>query len=131
MHITGLYAALGTLIVLILVTRIIQRRIAAQVGIGAGGDEILARRIRAHGNAIETLPLGLILLLVLELNQTQSVWLHAFGIALVVGRALHAFGLSSTAGRSKGRGLGMLLTLLALIGMSLLLLWQYIGLAVL
>ena len=62
MHITGIYAALAVLLVLFLGARISMRRRAASVGIGDGGDTNLLRRIRAHANALENLPLALLLL---------------------------------------------------------------------
>ena len=43
-----------------------------------------------HGRAA---PLALVMLLVLELLAIEPSWLHAFGIALLLGRALHALGL--------------------------------------
>lgn len=126
MHITGLYAALSALLIILLAIRVISKRGKARVGIGDGGDKELAKRMRAHANATETLPIGLILLLVLEWNQTMPLILHVFGIVLLLGRLLHAYGISNSAGASKGRIVGMVLTITSLIGMSVLLLWQYL-----
>jgi uncharacterized protein len=116
--VTALYAVLGTLLVLLLVFRVVRRRRQARIGIGDGGDAILACRIRAHANTIETLPLGLLLLLLLELGGTPAAWLHGFGGLLLLGRVLHAWGLSGSAGISFGRFYGMVLTLLALVAMA-------------
>lgn len=124
MHITGIYAALSALLVLALALRISQVRHANKIGIGDGGDRELMKRIRAHANALENLPLALILLLLLELNQTRPAWLHGLGIALIVARLAHAAGLSRTTGYSLGRFGGTALTWLLLFAMSLLLLWQ-------
>lgn len=124
-RITGLYAALGALLVVILTIRVVWYRRAKRIGIGDGGDHQLAKRIRAHANAIEYLPLGLLLLLLLELGRERSLVLYGFGSALIVGRVLHALGLSSTSGISWGRTLGTVLTLLAIVGMALLLLWRF------
>src|SRR5215475_6311742 len=107
MRITGLYAAIAALIVVILGIRVTLRRRALKVGIGNGGDAVLAQRIRVHANAIEYLPLALLLLLILELNHTQPLVLHIFGIALILGRIAHAIGLSSSPGITPGRGVGM------------------------
>lgn len=126
MHITGIYAAIGALLFIFLTFRVIRLRFSSRTGIGDGGDEHLIRQIRVHGNAAETLPLGLILLFLVEWNQTQPLLVHAFGIALILGRALHAFGLSGSSGTSPGRLVGMLLTLLSLTAMAILLLWQSI-----
>lgn len=122
--ITTMYAVPGVVLMLLLTAAVIRRRRQARIGIGDGGDAELSRRIRAHGNAAESLPLGLFLLLLLELNGAQPALLHGFGAALLLGRALHAWGLSGHAGISFGRFYGMLLTLLVLAGMALALLWQ-------
>lgn len=124
MHITGIYAALGALLVIVLTFRVIRRRLSSRTGIGDGGNHDMARCIRVHANAVEYLPLALILLFLVEWNQTQPMLVHAFGIALIIGRILHAIGLSMSAGSSPARLIGMLLTLLSILSMALLLLWQ-------
>lgn len=125
MHITGIYAALAALLVLVLAFRVSMARRATHTGIGDGGHSLLALRMRAHGNAVEYLPLALILLLMLELNQTQPLVLHVCGIVLIVSRVLHGFGLSRSAGTSSARFVGILGTWLIMLVMALLLLWQF------
>lgn len=129
MRITGLYAGIAALLVVVLAVRVMLRRRHTRTGIGDGGDHDLGKRIRAHANAIEYLPIGLLLLLIIELNQTQALLVHVFGISLLVGRALHAFGLSRSSGPSAGRMLGTALTLLAIMVMAALLVWQYLIMA--
>ena len=124
MHVTGIYAALGALLLLVLAVRISLARRAARVGIGDGGNHELVKRIRAHANAAEYLPIALLLLLLLDLGQTPPLWLHVFGVALIVGRVLHAIGLSRTAGESFGRLVGIALTWGVLLAMAVLLLWK-------
>ncbi|UPG93511.1 MAPEG family protein [Luteibacter aegosomatissinici] len=126
MRITGLYAALLALLMLGLAIRVMLLRRNTSIGLGDGGNRTLACAVRAHGNAIEYVPIGLILLLVLELNQTLPVLLHAFGIVLLLGRVVHALGLSATPGMSAGRAVGAALTLLVLLAMALMLIWQYV-----
>ena len=124
MHITGIYAAISALLIIILSFRVIRLRMSTRTGIGDGGNQDLARCIRVHANAVEYLPLALLLLLLVEWNQTLPMIVHGFGIAIVLGRVLHAVGLSNSAGTSPGRFVGMLLTLLSMLGMAALLLWQ-------
>ena len=131
MRITGIYAALTALLIVILAVRVTLRRRALGIGIGSGGDALLARRIRVHANAAEYVPLALLLLLILELNQTVPLLLHLFGCTLIVGRLLHAFGLSSSPGLTPGRAIGMTLTWLVIAAMALLLLWQALAIWVL
>lgn len=72
------------------------------------------------------MPIALILLLILELNQTLPMLLHVFGIVLVIARVLHAIGLSKTPGTSPGRLFGAGLTLLVIAAMAAMLIWQYV-----
>lgn len=124
MHITGLYVALATLLVLVLSSRVSLRRRLLRVSLGDGDDKELKKRIRAQANAIEYLPLGLLLLLCLEWNQTLPVILHICGIVLIIARALHAYGLSRTGGTSPERFAGTGFTWLVMLAMALLLIWQ-------
>ncbi len=109
--ITPLYAALLALLVVGLTVRVVRLRWKFKVGIGTGDERQLAKAIRAHGNATETIPLALVLMLLVELGPIQPATLHWAGAVLVVGRCAHAFGLSRHAGTSVGRMVGMLLTL--------------------
>jgi uncharacterized membrane protein YecN with MAPEG domain len=104
--VTGLYAALCALLVLALALAVIRSRWRTKAGLGDGGDRRLARAIRIHGNAVEYVPLALVLLLVAELNHAGPALLHGCGATLVAARVAHAIGLSRTAGVSFGRMLG-------------------------
>ncbi len=126
MRITSLYAALGALLLIVLSIRVMLQRRRARVGIHDGGDHVLAKRIRAHANATEYLPIGLLLLLLLEANQTQAWLLHLIGLCLIVGRILHAWGLSRSSVVSVGRAAGIALTLLSIALAACLLIWQYL-----
>ncbi|MBZ0223643.1 MAG: MAPEG family protein [Dokdonella sp.] len=127
MHITGIYVALSTILVIGLALAVSLRRRTVKVGLGSGGDSTLLQRIRAHANALENLPLALLLLLCLELGQAHALLLHGFGSALILGRLLHASGLWHSAGISFGRFYGTLLTWGAMLGMAGLLLWRQIA----
>lgn len=129
MLIAGFYAGLATLLVVALAIRVMWLRNTRRVGIGTGDVPELARAIRAHANAVENLPLALLLLALLALEQTPALWLHVFGITLLVARLLHAFGLSRYAGVSFGRVTGMGLTVLVLLAMAVLLVSRYPPLA--
>ena len=126
-RITAFYAALSALLIVVLAIRVTLYRRSARIGIGDSGDHALAKRIRAHANAIELIPIALILLLTAELLVIDAVWLHVFGIVAVLGRVLHAWGLSKTGGVSFPRAAGYVLTLAAIIAMSIVLLWQSIA----
>jgi uncharacterized membrane protein YecN with MAPEG domain len=93
-------------------------RFTRKIGIGHGEDRQLERRIRVHANAIENLPLALILLGGMELNGYDDRIIHAFGISLLVSRVAHAWGVSHSSGTSRGRFLGTLFTFLLMLAMA-------------
>jgi len=124
---TGLYAALCALLVFVLSLRIALLRRRLRIGIGDGGDAGLARAIRAQANAIEYIPLLLVMLLIAENNGAGVAFVHACGAGLVLARVLHAVGLSSSAGVSLGRFWGILLTWAVLLALGLQLIWGYIA----
>ena len=117
--ITLFYAGLCTLLILCLAGRVMARRMQAKIGLGDGGDGELARRIRAHANAVEYLPLALLLLGGMELNGYPDPAIHAFGATLLASRILHAWGLSRSSGKSVGRFAGTALTLVLMLAMAL------------
>jgi uncharacterized protein len=108
--ITALYAGLLGFLVIVLATRVVLARRTSEVGLGDGGDDDLLRRIRVHGNAVENIPIGLLLILILELNGGSSGLLHGLGASLTAARVAHAQGLTSSAGASPGRLIGTTLT---------------------
>lgn len=118
--ITLFYAGLCTLLVLFLAGRVMARRVARKIGIGDGGDHEMLKRVRAHANAVEYLPLALLLLGGMELNGYPNGVIHAFGGTLLASRLLHAWGLSRSSGASPGRFTGILLTLLLMACMAVL-----------
>lgn len=123
--ITGLYAALCAFLLLGLSFRIVGLRRRLRVGIGDGGDAGLARAIRAQANAVEYIPLLLVMLLVAENNGAGVVFVHACGVVLVLARVLHAIGLSGSAGTSFGRFWGTLGTWGLLLVLGAQLLWGF------
>jgi uncharacterized membrane protein YecN with MAPEG domain len=117
--ITLLYAGLCALLVLVLAARVVRWRFSRRIGLGDGGDAELQRRVRVHGNAVEYLPLCLILLGGMELNGYPAPLIHGFGLALVLSRIAHAWGLSRSSGTSAGRFAGTLVTWLLMLAMAL------------
>lgn len=124
--ITSLYTGLAALLVLVLVVRISALRMRLHIGIGDGGDRLLGQRIRAHGNAVEYLPLALLQLGLLELTGHAAWLVHACGAVLILARCLHAFGLSRSAGKSMPRALGTALTWAVMAVMAMLLIARFV-----
>ena len=116
--VTALYAALSTLLVIALALRVVQLRARHKIGLGDGGERRLQQAMRVHANAIENLPLALILLLLLELAGTGATLLHVCGASLLVARGLHAWGFSLRSGPSFGRFVGTALTWIVMLAMA-------------
>lgn len=110
LHITILYAGLNGLLVLGLALHVSRVRREVGIGLGTGDNEPLTRAARIHGNAVEYIPLVLILMGLLELQHAPAPVLHGIGIALTLGRLLHVWGLALRSGVSFGRAAGMALT---------------------
>ncbi len=87
---TALYASLATFLIIWLSFNVIKLRRKHQVSIGHGGKKDLKLATTAQENSIEYLPISLLLLLFLELNQGNLMLLHLFGILVIASRALHA-----------------------------------------
>ena len=115
---SALYAGLAGLLLLALAALVVRERWRSRVGLGDGGDPRLARAIAAHRNAVEYVPVGLVLMLVAEMNHLAPEWLHLAGASLLAGRLLHAVGLSRASGRSAGRLYGTLLTWLTIAALA-------------
>lgn len=103
---TAFYAALTALLVLALAANVVRLRLRYGVSLGDGGRSELSSAIRAHGNAVEYAPLILILIALLEGNNSSSLALHIYGCLLVAGRLAHAWGMMG--GPVRARQLGII-----------------------
>jgi len=104
------YAAVLGLIFIFLSARVIVMRRQTRVRLGAGGHEVLERRIRVQGNFAEYVPITIILLTFLEWNGAARWLIHALCIALLLGRCIHAYCVSRTDEDIRQRRAGMALT---------------------
>jgi len=116
--ITSIYASLSALLIVRLSLLVIKLRRKNRVSVGDGGNEELQLAIRAHSNAVEYIPITLLLLLTLELNGAPQIFIHILGSTLLIGRILHAIGLPAK--DFKKRVLGMQITIYLLIGLAIL-----------
>lgn len=108
--ITGLYAGLFALAQIILSIRIARMRWKHQVSLGDGGIDELQTAIRVHGNFVETVPMALILLALMELGGAPLWMVYGLGLAMVVSRMAHAYALLTPPGYGRWRVLGVMLT---------------------
>jgi len=111
LEIAALYAGVNILILLVLAVLVVSGRRKHKITLGDGGNEAFNRHIRAHANAAEYIPAGLVGITLLALfDPATPIWLlHAAGISLTLGRILHGWGLH-TGTLNFGRMFGMVLT---------------------
>lgn len=107
--------------------RIIQGRGLTKTSLGDGGNDLMTRRIRIHGNFAEYIPLLMLILFMLEVKAISQVLLLAFALSVVVGRLLHFYGLYSNGSPMWARVWGMQLTLWPLLLGSLWLIYLGLG----
>ncbi len=126
--ITSLYAGIATILIVLLSLNVSRHRMMAKVSLGDGNDQLLRVAIRMQGNAIEYLPLALLLMALIEIQSgIAGMWLHLLGILLLLGRVLHIYGLSKTAGTSAPRRNGIVITWLVLLVLALTNIAVYFG----
>ena len=92
-EITALYAGLLALLFLALSAAVIRQRGASRISLGTGDDPGLIGRFRAHGNFAEYVPLGLLLMALVEIGGAPAWHMHLLGLLLLCGRLCHAAGL--------------------------------------
>ena len=126
---TPIYAALLVLLFIKLTLNVVKARRAARVAIGDGGNPTLQRAIAVHNNFAQYVPLGLVLMVLIELQHAPIFLTHALGVALLLGRGLHAYGVSQAQENFSLRKRGMLLTIGMLVTAALFLLGNSVYLA--
>ncbi len=87
--VTFTFAALAAVAMMVLVGWIGLKRGATNVLRGDGGDPVLFKRIRIHGNFIETAPLAILCMAAAESLGADPIWLWLSLASYVTGRALH------------------------------------------
>lgn len=128
LKVVTLYAGLLGLFYVYLSVRTIGFRRKAQISIGDGGDQEMLRAIRMHANFAEYTPLALVLLVLMELQNSPTGLLHVLGCLLVLARVAHAYGISSVQAPGKFRVGGMAGTFTTLVISSLWLVSAFVGL---
>mgnify|MGYP001159347432 CR=1 FL=1 len=116
LEVVALYAGVNILILLVLAVLVMMGRRKHKIVLGDGANEDFNRAVRAHANAAEYIPAGLIgLVLLALLDPAVPLWLlHVAGLSLTAGRIFHGIGLH-TGMLNAGRMLGMVLTWLSLL----------------
>ena len=99
-----------------LASRVVRIRNALKVGVGDGGNEAVLRRMRAHANYAENMPIFLILIGLIELAGGDRRILWAAGIAFILARIAHAFGMD---GALRLRIIGMVASTAVILGLAI------------
>jgi uncharacterized protein len=113
LKLAAIYVALIVLMGVALTILVIYQRRSKLIGMGDGGDKLVARMIRVHGNFAENAPPVLAILILLPLLGAGGWAIHVVGLAFLAGRLAHAYGLSQYGGSSLGRVFGMVATFTA------------------
>ena len=111
--ITAIFAGLLALWMIFLLFKVVGFRRGKRVSLGAGGDEMGERLIRAHGNAAENIPIFLILLGLSEGMGSPAWVLWCLGGLFLFGRVLHGVHFFEVRDGFRMRFYGMLSTITA------------------
>jgi uncharacterized protein len=106
---TILFIGIFTLIQIPLTVMVGYRRVQTDIQFMDGGDQTLLRRMRAHANYTETVPIVLLAMGAAEVAQAPQWLLWTGGLSLLTGRIMHAAILVSK-GWGLPRAIGMILT---------------------
>ena len=116
--ISVIYVIFSTILIIYLSFQVIKTRRKLRISVGDGNNEELQTAQGAQSNAIEYIPISLLLLFYLEYNGASNWIIHLTGIALIAGRIVHAHGLLNN--NLQRRVMGMQITITVLIGLCIL-----------
>ncbi|KMW74811.1 membrane protein [Photorhabdus luminescens subsp. luminescens] len=111
--VSSLYVVLGALLLIKLSFDVVKLRTQYRVSYGDGGFYELQTAIRIHGNAVEYIPISMLLLVMMEMNGSNVWMIHVCGLILLTGRILHYYGLHHR--ELRRRRSGMVATYLSII----------------
>ena len=119
MEITLLYTSLITMLAIFLAFKVGITRGKTNTLLGEGDSSELLQSIRSHGNLMESAPITLILLLLLEMQSVADWKLHLIGSSFFFFRILHAYGISISRESTPYRVIGALGSWMLMLGMSI------------
>lgn len=114
-HITPFFIGLFVLIQIPLTVMVGFRRVQTGIQFFDGGDQKLLRRMRAHANYTETVPIVLLAMAAAEATLMPSWGLWLGGVCLLAGRLMHA-AILVLKGWGLPRAVGMILTFAPMAG---------------
>ncbi|MEP3050309.1 MAG: MAPEG family protein [Erythrobacter sp.] len=111
--ITATFVAICAIVMFLLIAWVGLRRGAIKALHGDASDAALRKRIRIHGNFIETAPLVALAIWASEAMEFPQIWLWLSVASFFLGRVLHAIWFEKTV-----RGIAMLFTTLPAMGLG-------------
>lgn len=110
MTIVPVYAALLGLLFTMLSIRVTRLRRELRIAVGDDGNPRMQRAIGAHINFAQYVPLALLLLAFIEIQQAPAAVIHLLCLSLLISRSLHAYGVSQVQENFRFRLASVLLT---------------------
>mgnify|MGYP001210038464 FL=1 len=123
--ITALYAGILGIMYVILSVQVIKGRFHYRISLFDGNNDDMKKRIRAHANFAEYVPLALVLMICMELQRADDIYLHLLGITLCAGRFAHAIGIVRYLNANLYRALGTVATFTVITIASIYLILEY------
>ena len=120
---TIIFVAVFALIQMVMTILTGAARVKNEVHFYDEGDIDLRRRVRAHGNFTETVPITLLAMAGAEMLSTSPTLIWAGGTTLLIGRLWHYY-VIRTVGWSNGRAASMMLTFMAMGGFAVAIFWE-------
>ena len=99
---------------------VIKYRRSESVSLGDAGNEKLQRAMRGQANLSEYAPMGLLLILLAELQNANGIALMILAALFVVGRLLHGYAFGIVEKSIFGRYWGMMATFIGIAGLAVL-----------
>ncbi len=114
---TPIYAGLLALLFLYLSAKVIRTRQTERISVGDADNKLMIKAMRTQANCMEYMPIGVLMLMLTELQGAPLWAVHLLGLMLLSGRVMHAVGFGRTPQIIPLRKTGMLLTLI-MIGLA-------------
>jgi uncharacterized protein len=128
LRITSIFGGILGIFCATLTLNVVITRNTEKISIGVGDNKLLEKKVRAHGNFTEYVPLSLILFAIIEIQRYLSdIFLIALGVSLITGRLFHAYaflGNHTRPSHLKYRVTGMFLTLTTILLSSMVILYN-------
>jgi len=114
---SAIYASISAVIIGWLALNVVKLRRKHRINIGDGDNKELMCAREAHYNAVENIPITLLLLFALEFNGAALILVHLFGLAFITGRIFHARAMIDK--NLKRRVIGMQVTFYTILGLAI------------